>query len=193
MLLADDAETFARAVTRLLTDSQLWEKVARSGQASVASLYGRDAVRKRFLDVVGAVLAKKPKGGLASASDRKPGASKDYRALVERVRERVADVIPPGSIVAIASKGDDELLRLRDHSGWHFPRADGGAYGGYYPADSTAAIAHLEQLRTEGAQFLVFPASAVWWLEHYTELAQHLERKHLQIFWEEETCLIYAL
>jgi O-antigen biosynthesis protein len=193
VLVADEPDAFAEAITRLLSDRVLWERVARNGQASTAPLYGREAVQKRFLDVVTAVLAKDPKAGMASAFERTYVPSREYQALVDRVRECVAELIPAGSVVAVVSRGDDELLRFRDVTGWHFPRTDGGAYGGYHPADSAAAISHLGRLKAAGAQFLVFPAPAFWWLDHYIEFAEHLESNYRTMFRDEETCLIFAL
>jgi hypothetical protein len=36
-------------------------------------------------------------------------------------------------------------------------------------------VSQLEALREDGAEYLVFPATAQWWLLHYGELAEHLE------------------
>jgi O-antigen biosynthesis protein len=193
VLVADDPDTFARTVTQLLTDSHLWKKMARNGQATVAQLYGREAVQKRFIDVVGAVLAKEPKGGNGAAVEGASSLAVDYRALVGRFRERIAGSVPPGSVVAVVSKGDEELLRLGNIWGWHFPRTERGAYAGSYPADAAAAISHLQDVQAAGAQFLAFPAPAFWWLEHYAELAQYLERNHREFLRDEETCLVYEL
>ena len=57
---------------------------------------------------------------------------------------------------------------------WHFPSDDDGGYLGYHPPDSAWAIAHLEAMRPRGADYLLIPASSAWWLEHYTEFADHL-------------------
>ena len=92
----------------------------------------------------------------------------DYDTLVARVRQLVHDTIPPGATVLVLSKGDDELLRFTDRRGWHFPQSDDGGYAGHYPADSDACIAELERLRQRGADFLVIPETASWWLQHYS-------------------------
>ena len=44
-----------------------------------------------------------------------------------------------GATVAVISKGDDQLLRLGDQRGWHFPQIQDGRYANVYPADSTEA------------------------------------------------------
>ena len=102
----------------------------------------------------------------------------DYDALVTRVRSLVDDLIPPGATVLVLSKGDDELLRFTGRRGWHFPQAEDGSYAGHYPADSAACIAELERLRQRGADFLVIPETALWWLEHYAGFAAHLEQRY---------------
>jgi hypothetical protein len=95
--------------------------------------------------------------------------------------------------VLIASKGDDRLTRLGGHRAWHFPRDAEGLYAGHYPAHSGEALAHLRQLYAKGAQYLCFPWTAHWWLEHYQELASHLAASHELIVSRHGTCIIYAL
>jgi len=102
----------------------------------------------------------------------------DYDALVTRVRSLVDDVVPPGATVLVLSKGDDELLSFTGRRGWHFPQTEDGSYAGHYPADSAACIAELERLRQRGADFLVIPETALWWLEHYVGFAAYLEQHY---------------
>jgi glycosyltransferase involved in cell wall biosynthesis len=52
VLLADDAESFAEATERLLTDAELWGRLAENGSEQVAKLHSRDAVRDRLLEVL---------------------------------------------------------------------------------------------------------------------------------------------
>jgi GT2 family glycosyltransferase len=99
-----------------------------------------------------------------------------YGVLVERVLSTVSERVPPGSVVATISRGDERLLALEGATGWHFPRDRDGGWAGHYPPDGPAAIAELEKVRRAGARFLLIPASASWWLDHYQELRQHLSR-----------------
>jgi GT2 family glycosyltransferase len=116
-----------------------------------------------------------------------------YRELTERVRRAMTEVVPPGAIVLVVSRGDDELVRVDGRRAWHFPRADGGAYAGHYPASSEEAIARLETLRAEGAAYVVFPATALWWLEHYEGLTRHLDTRYSRSLADPETCVIFEL
>jgi hypothetical protein len=99
-----------------------------------------------------------------------------YARVRERLLSAVARVVPAGETVLVISRGDDELLDLAGHSGWHFPRTADGTWAGHHPADSAAAIAHLEQQRSAGAHYLVIPAPSSWWLSHYAGFRAHLER-----------------
>jgi glycosyltransferase involved in cell wall biosynthesis len=116
-----------------------------------------------------------------------------YGRLISRIRQAVDARVPPGAIVAVVSKGDEQLLRLRGRRAWHFPQVHGGIYAGHHPANSAEAIAHIEVLRSRGAEFLVFPSTAFWWFDHYREFRQHLEKNYKHLLREDDTCVIYAL
>jgi hypothetical protein len=96
--------------------------------------------------------------------------------------------------VIVVSKGDEALLELGDgRGGWHFPQDDDGVYAGYYPSGSAEALAHLEYLRERGGEFLLFPSSALWWLEHYGEFREHLEKQYRLLAHDNKSCLIFDL
>ena len=116
-----------------------------------------------------------------------------YKDCIERVRAAVATVAPDDATVAVISRGDEELLKLGGRRGWHFPQNEDGVYAGYYPSQSAGAIAHVERLRQKGAEFLVIPATSLWWLDHYRDLRRHLERQYDCVFSHEATGIVYAL
>jgi len=117
-----------------------------------------------------------------------------YQRLIGRIREAVRTSLPPGATVAVVSRGDDELLRLNGgRRGWHFPQASNGVYAGCYPGDSAAAIAHLEELRSRGADFLLLPETDFWWLQHYGDFRRHLEDRYRVVVDEEGVCVIFSL
>jgi hypothetical protein len=109
-----------------------------------------------------------------------------------RVREMVMAATPEEAAVLVVSRSDEELLRLDGRQGLHFPQDETGAWAGHYPAHSAEAIAHLEDLRSKGAEYLVFPATGFWWLEHYAELAHYLESRH-EVVARGEDCVIFRL
>jgi hypothetical protein len=120
-----------------------------------------------------------------------PGGSEAYRQLIQRIQEIVQKVVPAGAGIRVVSKGDDRLLALEGRRAGHFPQTDGGAYAGHHPRDAAEAIAHLQSLRAKGAEYLLFPATSAWWLEHYAELRRHLET-HGRCVWKQEDCTIYC-
>jgi hypothetical protein len=116
-----------------------------------------------------------------------------YGRLIGRLARVVDEHIPKRSTVAVISRGDETLVTMADRRGWHFPQTSGGVYAGHHPADSRAAIAHLEQLRARGARYLLIPQTAFWWLDHYRELADHLGRTATCVYRDEQTCALFAL
>lgn len=121
------------------------------------------------------------------------GGEEDYRQLVRRIQQIVREVVPPQATVAVVSRGDNELLQFENRRAWHFPRTLDGTYAGYHPANSAAAIGHLEELRAQGADFLLLPVTAMWWLDHYSEFKQHLQNQYDLVIDQTDTCLVYAL
>src|SRR5262249_18614167 len=132
---------------------------------------------------------------LTNGRRRPPGGScrpLDYQSLVEEVHQTALRVLPRDAMVAIVSRGDDQLLKLNGRVTWHFPRDENGVYLGYHPANSEGAIAHLEALSAKGLQFLLFPGTALWWLDHYSEFREYLEMRHRRVY-TDPRCVIYCL
>lgn len=112
--------------------------------------------------------------------------------LPSRVRAAVSQHIPPEAIALVMSTGDDELIQLEDRVGQHFPQSPEGTYAGYYPANDEEAIGHLEVLRTRGAEFLVIPEPALWWLDDYPQFRHHLETRYIRMT-TADACTIFQL
>jgi GT2 family glycosyltransferase len=118
--------------------------------------------------------------------------SSSYEELRRRVRQAVDETVPSGATVLVVSKGDEDLLDLGGRRAWHFPRSGDGVYAGHHPADSAAAVEHLEELRRAGAEYLLLPSTAFWWLDHYGEFDDFLTRRHRAIFASDD-CRVYRL
>jgi GT2 family glycosyltransferase len=120
--------------------------------------------------------------------------SAEYMSLASRIRQTVDQAAPADATVLVVSRGDDALLDLgQRRRGWHFPQLADRTYAGHYPADSVEAIAQLEQLHLAGAEYLLFPATSVWWLDHYAGLREHLEERYEPVLRDADTCVLYAL
>jgi glutamate-1-semialdehyde 2,1-aminomutase len=116
----------------------------------------------------------------------------DYGELVANVKAVAKSALPPDATVAVVTKGDASLLELDVAAAWHFPCADDGSWLGYNPPDGGWAIEHLESLRGRGLQYLVFPSTSIWWLEHYEELKRHLDDEYI-VAVEDDSCVIYSV
>jgi glycosyltransferase involved in cell wall biosynthesis len=117
----------------------------------------------------------------------------DYDALRDRIRQVVADSIPADATVLVVSKGDIELLELGGRRTRHFPEAADGTWAGHHPADSSEAVATLEAMRESGGEFILFPRTGLWWLQHYEGLLEHLERRYVPVVRDDDVCVIFAL
>ncbi|HEX8473727.1 MAG TPA: methyltransferase domain-containing protein [Pyrinomonadaceae bacterium] len=116
-----------------------------------------------------------------------------YMQLARQLRSVVRAAIPAEARMLVISKGDPQLLQHDQHRAAHFPQATDGQYAGHHPATSREAIAHLEELRQKsGAQYLLIPATASWWLEHYREFSGHMASKYQEV-WKDESCIIFRL
>jgi hypothetical protein len=151
---------------------------------------GRDAFRARVAEIEAAI------AGLQRAAERTSPdfvASRrlGYRRLVERVRSEIEGSTPTGAKVLVVSRGDRELVRIDGRAAEHFPQGPDGGYAGHHPADGAEAIAELERLREQGAEYLVLPPTASWWLDHYADFAKHLRTRHMRL--ESGECEIYRL
>jgi hypothetical protein len=123
-----------------------------------------------------------------------PNKRVQYRQLILKIREVVNNTLPPDATVIVVNKGDEELLKLNGRRrGWNFPMGENGAYAGFYPANSTEAISHLEVLRSMGGNFLLFPSTALWWLDFYNEFRQYLENNCRKVVFQEDVCVIFSL
>jgi hypothetical protein len=191
VLVADDAGDFARAVERLLGDRDLWARLAQQSSKRIGEVHGREVVKTRFFDALSDT-RKRPPSDMKTVRVLQPGPGQQNVDQVDRIKQVVRDAVPAGAFVMVVSRGDPELVKLPGRKAWHFPRTKDGRYAGYYPADSAQAIKWIEELRTKGAEYLLFPRTGFWWLEHYSELASYLSQHYGRV-WSDDTCVIFRL
>lgn len=130
---------------------------------------------------------------LATASNGfEPSEILGYRRHLADIRTMVDESVPEGATVLVISRGDDEALELGSRTAWHFPQDPDGTYAGSYPEGSAEAVAHLEELRARGAQYLLVPSTSAWWLDHYEGFAKHLQDRYQRLA-ERDECALYAL
>ena len=71
--------------------------------------------------------------------------------------------------------------------------SQGGTYDNSLPQDNEEAISRLEAIRSRGAQYLVLPKTAFWWLEKYPGFREHLETRYIPIVSDKSYCIIFDL
>lgn len=153
----------------------------------------RDRFREGFRAVVDRIDALEGTLEAVLRGDKDAFKKIEYRRLLRRIGEVIGENLPLGATVLVVSKGDDQLTRLEGRQGWHFPQNRDGNYPGFTPADSGSAIVQLEALRSKGAQYLLLPCTAFWWLDHYAGLKSHLERHYRLLLRQEDACMVYSL
>ena len=194
VLVADDPVSFADAISRLLNDEQLWRLLQRAGRTYMAATHGLNSSCSSLMKVVKGVLKETNGSSISNFAESAVLVSnaRQYHQLVHRIYDAVESTVPDDANVVVVSKGDDALLQLGGRQAWHFPQTDGGRYAGHHPGTSDEAITQLEWLHTRGAAYLVVPAFALWWLDHYVGFKTHLDRYYQVMLERSDTCLIYA-
>lgn len=142
---------------------------------------GRDA---ELMGTLGAVLSRHAPGAPASIY---------HRRLVGQVRHLVEANVPAGARTLVATYGDSAMLNLGERPTEVFPQSPSGAMADYTVIDGTEAVAQLEALRDDGAEFLVVPSPALPWLASHPELERHLEQRTTPVARERGIGTIYAL
>jgi GT2 family glycosyltransferase len=117
----------------------------------------------------------------------------EYDSRREELAMSLRSLIPEGSTVAVATRGDDRLLAIPGRTMWHFPRHPSGEYAGYYPSDGDEAITWVKTLRTDGCTHIVFPIEAAWWLHHYRALDRYLCEEATLCSGASDGCAIFEL
>jgi hypothetical protein len=161
--------------------------VEHPAEAARRGEQAREDLEAGFSD---AAVARLIRARLDAIADRRRGADhlREMRAIYTEYRQLgsthaalVDALVPEEAAVAVISKGDDSLLALGSRRASHFPQMRNGDYAGHHPADSHEAIAHLEDIRRCGVEWLVIPATASWWLPHYPAFAAHLQRRYVSV------------
>jgi len=155
-----------RACPRLSRRASTWSSIAA---ALCGAEYRWHVASRAALAGLGAELEDSRTG---AALRRATEVSAAWEAALREMARTVRRIVPPDAALAVVDKWDPTLLHLSRRRGWHFP--DRRVLPDGYPPDSATAVRHLEAMRRRGAEYLVVPSSAFWWLEHYPGLAEYL-------------------
>jgi glycosyltransferase involved in cell wall biosynthesis len=127
-----------------------------------------------------------------SLGDYLPDNQFKYEQLKMQLSGIVEALVPRSARLLVVSRGDDELLNLSGARAWHFPLQLDYVYSGYHPKHSEEAIEQLEFGRKQGGDYLVFPTTSFWWLDHYTGFRQYLSTHYKEIH-RDESCVLFDL
>ena len=173
----DAPDAFAGAVTRLLTDDDVWRRLSTQGQAYAAARHGRKAVGDQLLASVELALRQEPKTR---------GWEPDRDRLDRRARRQWADRVlgalepllkahlPPDPHLLVVNGTSTRTLRIPGAVIERFPESvhNGSAAGS---DDPQRDVEELERRRGQNT-FLVVPDSSRRWLDGHTGLRAYLDR-----------------
>ncbi len=157
-------------------------------EADLRDLLARahDQLLNKDLEILGTM------GGVLSRYAPGAPAAIYYRQLVDRLRAAVEKHVPANAPVLVATYGDPAMLEVGRPAS-DFPQADGSVAADYTALDDAAAIAQLEELRANGAAYLIVPSPAQAWLARQRALARYLDDTFPAVVHELGLCTIYAL
>jgi glycosyltransferase involved in cell wall biosynthesis len=161
-------------------------EIGKRAQRDIRLHYSEDAIARRIEARLRAIASRR---GLPALRDELRTFGDAYASLIRTIRCTVEALTPPESRVLVVSRGDERLVAFADRHGSHFPQGAEGTYAGYHPRDSESAIAHLEHLREGGAEYLLFPGTARWWLDHYVAFRCHLDERYERVHLADELVL----
>src|SRR5437868_6996039 len=168
---------------------ELADQIGQRARCDIREGYGEAAVAAQIEQRLRAIAGRDTLPALRREMRRFHGA---YAALIAAVRSSVESSTPPGSRILVVSRGDAELVDFSERFGSHFPQGNDGEYVGYHPPDSEWAVAHLQELQEAGAEYILLPGTARWWMDYYTGFRRHLERA-CQLVSEDDYGVLYQL
>jgi glycosyltransferase involved in cell wall biosynthesis len=183
-LIGSDTADLAAGITRLLTDDDLWRRLARQGADHVDARLRPDVVGPQFHEIIERVMARPARGDLDPGGAVGNRRTTSERALAARIRTIAA----PGEVVLVPVGSDGAAPDLTPQRAWPFPEAPGGDPGDE-PADGHAAVNHLEAQRQRGARWFALPTSVSNWRRRFPELLDHLETNHRRVHHDEHFAL----
>jgi succinoglycan biosynthesis protein ExoV len=102
----------------------------------------------------------------------------------------ITAIVPRGSSFILVDDG--QWLLDQDVAGRHVLRFRDDPDQWEPPLNDEDAIAALTRLRDQGAEWIVFPRTAFWWLDYYSELRRHLQARY-RCAQDDERLVIYDL
>ncbi|MFV9507696.1 MAG: glycosyltransferase [Oscillochloridaceae bacterium umkhey_bin13] len=100
--------------------------------------------------------------------------------------------VPYDAPVIVAKVGDNQPVYWGSRLVYSLISATNSTQMTGRPTSGLHAIAQLEQLQAQGNSLLLFPYTAFWWLDYYTDFQHYLVTRHHCIY-QDEYCMICHL
>lgn len=113
-----------------------------------------------------------------------------WQNRVLRVSVDLATETNAGDVIVLADEDRFGPLYLPGRHLRPFIDREGTYHGP--PSDGAEAVAELERMRTEDANYLAVGWPAFWWLKHYEELANWLQQNHALVL-QNENLILFRL
>jgi len=190
LLVDNHADAWEDAVDFMVSRHEVRAEIARNARSYVWTRRTLTQNAAHWREALFAILAARQ--GAEGRRLLGKGTQHQRSRFFERVRQAICAGVPADSTMLIAGRISDELRDVGGRRAQQFPR-DGWMFDPERIGErGRLAVAHLEELRHLGAEFLVVPATAFWWLDRVLELKQHLESRYRTAV-DENTCKIFAL
>lgn len=173
VVVANDAASFAGAVSTLLTDDDEWQRRAAHARSWAEQRHGAAVVRDALL---GALDGPVHQAAPASVSGSRRWAAR-YDTVRDQVRAAVAQ-LPEQARCLVLSGGDEQLVAPLGRSATHFPADEHGWALGWHP-DGDELVNRLLAATSQGWDHLVMPSTQFWQLHRHDELAELTGRAEL--------------
>lgn len=183
--------TRRRAQATLTEGPDVGELRVRLGQQAEVI----EELRREVGWLIEELVRKDPNGTGPASSDPfgDDGLPPGWRPMLHAMRRLVYQRVPQGSRLAVVSSGVELLLRFAGYHAEHLSQDRFGEYIGCHPSCGRVAVVQLEAACWRGAEFLLIPQSELWWLEHYLELANHLEHRYARVAEDDDAGVIWDL
>jgi glycosyltransferase involved in cell wall biosynthesis len=199
VLVADDAEGLAAAVSRLLVDDELCESLSSKGRPAALARHSRATAQSALVHAMESVLGVEAKRRKVAPDANESFNDRMLYQETQRLRDALCEalrtVVPEASTLVVANRGVSELLRLDPFTALPFPNTEEAAAGEGAAEESEVERARreLETLMARGADYLVVPASSTRWLAERPQLREHLESSYRVVLRDDRLGIAYEL
>jgi glycosyltransferase involved in cell wall biosynthesis len=220
VLVAEDADSLAAAVSKLLVDDAACEELVAQSREAVLKTHSRSVAKEAFIGALGEALERKPKDKRAASEDKTLFRERMVYQEMQRLRDALCEAlhktVPEGATLAVVNNGSTELLRLDPYTAWPYPPPGPNgavpeiteeqedawrelqeirARSALSPIDKDVEEArrNLEDLRSRGADFLVIPRCSFEWLREHPHVREFLDSTYPIVLSESGLAMVYSL